>query len=70
MAVSLMATGIVFYLEEKMPSGIEVNITDRRVNIYPQRFKQLETALEYVASSSISFEGNSVNIELSISTKK
>ena len=48
-AASLMIAGVVAYLEEKIPSGIEVNTTDKRVNIYPQRFKQAEKALEYVA---------------------
>ena len=46
--------------EEKIPSGIEVNTTDKRVNIYLQRFKQIEKALEYVALSNITFEENSV----------
>ncbi len=32
---SLMIAGVVDYLEEKIPSGIEVNTTDKRVNIYP-----------------------------------
>ena len=32
---SLMIAGVVAYLEEKIPSGIEVNVADKRVNIYP-----------------------------------
>ena len=63
---SLMIAGVVAYFEEKIPSGIEVNITDKRVNIYPQRFKQIEKALEYVALSNITFEENSVNVWLSM----
>lgn len=65
-AASLMIVGVVAYLEEKIPSGIEVNTTDKRVNIYPQRFKQVEKALEHVALSNIAFEENSVNVGLSI----
>ena len=65
-AASLMIAGIVAYLEEKIPSGIEMNTTDKRVNIYPQRFKQLEKALEYVALSNITFEESSANIGLSM----
>lgn len=61
---SLMIAGVVAYLEEKIPSGVEVNTTSKRVNIYPQRFKQLEKALEYVALSNITFEENSANIAL------
>lgn len=61
---SLMIAGVVAYLEEKIPSGIEVNTIDKRVNIYPQRFKQLEKAMEYVALSNITFEDNSANVVL------
>ena len=63
---SLMIAGVVAYLEEKIPSGIEVNTTDKHVNICPQRFKQLEKALEYVALSNITFEENSANVALTI----
>ena len=63
---SLMIAGVVAYLEEKIPSGVEVNTTDKRVNIYPQRFKQLEKVLEYVALSNITFEENSVNVALTM----
>jgi len=65
-AASLMIAGAVAYLEEKIPSGIEVNATDKRVNIYPQRFKQLEKVLEYVALFNVAFEENAVNIILSM----
>lgn len=61
---SLMIAGVVAYLEEKIPSGIEVNTSDKRVNIYPQQFKQIEKALEYVALSNITFEENSANVVL------
>ena len=63
---SLMIAGIVAYLEEKIPSGIEVNTSDKRVNIYPQRFKQIEKAVEYVSLSDITFEENSVNVALTM----
>lgn len=62
---SLMIAGVVAYLEEKIPSGVEVNTTDKRVNIYPQRFKQIEKALEYGVSNII-FEENSVNVALTM----
>ena len=63
---SLMIASVVAYLEKKIPSGIEVNTTDKRVNIYPQRFKQLEKALKYVALSNITFEENSANVALTM----
>ena len=63
---SLMIAGVVAYLEEKIPSGIEVNTTDKRMNIYPQRFKQLEKVLEYVVLSNITFEDNSAKVALTM----
>ena len=65
-AASLMIAGVVAYLQEKIPNGIEVNPSDKRVNIYPQRFEQLEKALEYVTLSNITFEEKSVNVALTM----
>lgn len=63
---SLMIAGVVAYFEEKIPNGLEVNTTDKRVNIYPQRFKQIERVLEYVALSNITFEENAANVALTM----
>ena len=63
---SLMIAGVVAYLDEKIPSGIEVNTTDKRVNIYPLRFKQIEKVLEYVMLSNITFEDNSAKVALTM----
>ena len=63
---SLMIAGVVAYLDEKIPSGIEVNTTDKRVNIYPLRFKQIEKVLEYVVLSNITFEENSAKVALTM----
>lgn len=62
--VSLMIACVVAYLEEKIPCGIEVNTTDKRINIYPQRFKQIEKVMEYVSLSDMIFEENSANVVL------
>lgn len=65
-AASLMIAGMVAYLEEKIPSGISVETTDKRINIYLQRFKQIEKMMEYVELSNITFEGNSANVALTM----
>lgn len=65
-ATSLMIAGVIAYLEEKIPNGVEVNTTDKRISIYPQRFRQLEKVMEYIALSNILFEDSSVNIALSL----
>jgi hypothetical protein len=65
-AASLMISSAIAFLEEKLPNGVEVNTTKKFVNVYLQRFKQVEKALEYVALSNITFEENSVNVGLSM----
>lgn len=63
---SLMIAGIVAYLEEKIPSGIEVNTADKRINVYPLRFERLENVCEHVSLTNIVFQENSIKIELTI----
>lgn len=63
---SFVITGAVSYLEQKIPKGIEVNTTDKRITVYPQHIKELEKALEYVALNNVRFEDNSINLALMI----
>ncbi len=63
-ATLLMIAGIVAYLEQKLPNGIEVNTTDKRIVVSPQKFKELEKVLEHVALNTIRFEDDSVNLAL------
>ena len=64
--VSLMIAGVVANLEEKIPSGIEVNTADKRTNVYPLRFEQLENVCEHVSLTNIVFQENSIKIELTV----
>jgi hypothetical protein len=64
--VSLMIAGIVAYLEEKIPSGIEVNTADKRINVYPLRFERLENVCEHVSLTNIAFQEQSIKMELTI----
>lgn len=63
-AAALMIAGVVTYLKENIPNGVDVNTTDMKIKIYPQQIEQLEKALEYVALSDITFDENSINIAL------
>ena len=63
-AAALMIAGVVTYLKENIPNGIDVNTTNRKVKIYPQQIEQVEKALEYVALSDIVFDDDSINIVL------
>lgn len=62
--VSLMIAGIVAYLEEKIPSGIEVNTADKRINVYLLRFEQLKNVCEHVSLANIAFQEQSIKMEL------
>ena len=63
-AAALMIAGVVTYLKENIPNGVDVNTTDRKVKIYPQQIEQVEKVLEYVALSDIVFDDDSINIVL------
>lgn len=65
-AASLMIAGVVAYLEEKIPNGVEVNTSNKRINIYPQRFKELDKVLDVVALSDVVFEEYTVRITLTM----
>lgn len=63
-ATALIIGGIVAHLEKAVPSGLEINTTDKRVNVYLQRFEQIEKALEHVSPSNITFEEDAMNVAL------
>lgn len=63
---SLIIVGAVAWFDEKIPNCIEVNTSNKQINIYPQRLKQIEKVLGYVALTSISFEAEVANIELTL----
>ena len=63
-ATALIIGGIVAHLEKAVPSGLEINTTDKRVNVYLQRFEQIEEALEHVSLSNITFEEDAMNVAL------
>ena len=63
---AFVITGALAYLEQKIPQGIEVNTTDKRIKVYPHQIKELEKALEYVALNKVRFEDSSINLALMI----
>ena len=65
-ATALIIGGIVAHIEKAAPSGLELNTTDKRVNVYLQRFEQIEEALEHVSLSNITFEEDALNVALTI----
>ena len=50
----------------KIPSGIEVNTADKRINVYPLRFELLKNVCEHVSLTNIAFQEQSIKMELTI----
>jgi hypothetical protein len=65
-AASLIIAGVVDYLKEKIPSGVEVKTADKRVNIYPPHFDHVDKLYDHIALSDITFEEKSVNVEFTM----
>lgn len=65
-ATALIIGDIVAHLENAVPSGLEINTTDKRINVYLQRFEKIEEALEHVSLSNITFEEDAMNVALTI----
>lgn len=53
--VSMIISGAVEHLQDKMPHGIEVKPEEKRVNVYLDRIDKLKNALDYVAPTDLSF---------------
>lgn len=63
-AASLMIAGFVKFIENNIPSGIDINAIDQHINIYPLQLTQTEMAFRYVKLSDIVFRESSLNITL------
>lgn len=66
LAASLMIAGVVAYLDDRIPSGIDVNTAGKYINIYPQHFKQVAKVLEHFVLSDIALEENTINVTLMV----
>lgn len=65
-ATAMIISGLVAQLENSIPSGLEIKTTEKRVNIYLQRFEKAEKLLEYLALSNITFEEDTVNVRMAV----
>ena len=65
-AASLLIAGVVAYFDEKIPDGIEVDATGKRINIHPYNISKLKNVLPHVTLGDVTFDHQSVNVSLSI----
>ena len=59
-AISLVVSGVVTYLEEKMPVAVDVDTAARTIKLNLGKIDKLEAVLEYMALTDIAFAENEV----------
>lgn len=64
--VSMIISGAVEHLQNKMPHGIEGKPEEKRVNVYLGRIDKLASALKYVAPTDLTFTDEEVCLSLAL----
>ena len=65
-AASMIISGVVSFLESKIPAGVKVDTTSKKVYIYLDVINGLEKALQYVTPKDIQFETNMMYVRGSL----
>ena len=65
-ALELIINGIVSFVTENVPTGVEIDTTARRVKVYPHKFEKLEKALEFVELKDVVFDNDEIKAVLSL----
>ena len=65
-ALEFVINGIVSFVTENVPTGVEIDTTARRVKVYPHKFEKLEKALELVELKDVVFENDEIKAVLSL----
>jgi len=64
-AASLMIAGVVKYLEEKIPSSVEINPKDKCIQVNLNQINKADKILEHISNFDLSFEKEHLIVELS-----
>ena len=64
--LELIINGIVSFVTENVPTGVEIDTTARRVKVYPHKFEKLEKVLEFVELKDVVFENDEIKAVLSL----
>ena len=59
-AISLVVSGVVTYLEEKMPAAVDMDTAARTIKLNLGKIDKLKAVLEYMALTDIAFAENEV----------
>lgn len=65
-AASMIISGVVSFLQSKIPAGVKVDTTSKKVYVYLDVINGLEKVLQYVTPTDIQFETNMIYVRGSL----
>ena len=65
-AATVLLNSAINAIKQHLPSGIVIDVAERRVDINLRSFDKLVSVLNYVSISNIFFENDAVNVDLSL----
>ena len=61
-AASMIISGVVSFLQSKIPAGVKVDTSSKKVYVYLDVINGLEKVLQYVTPTDIQFETNVIHV--------
>lgn len=61
-AASMIISGVVSFLQSKIPAGVKVDTSLKKVYVYLDVINGLEKALQYVTPKDVQFETNVIHV--------
>ena len=65
-AASMIISGVVSFLQSKIPAGVKVDTTSKKVYVYLDVINGLEKALQYVTPTDICFDADAISVKGSL----
>lgn len=61
-AASMIISGVVSFLQSKIPAGVKVDTTSKKVYVYLDVINGLEKALQHVTLTDIRFDADAISV--------
>lgn len=65
-AASMIISGVVSFLQSKIPAGVKVDTTSKKVYVYLDVINGLDKVLQYLTPKDIQFETNEIHVEVEL----
>lgn len=65
-AASMIISGVVSFLQSKIPAGVKVDTTSKKVYVYLDVINGLEKALQYVTPTDIHFDADVIYVGIEL----